>query len=132
MIGRISGVLVSKIPPQVLIDVRGVAYEVDVPMSTFYNLPLAGAEVMLFTHLVVREDPRHQGTERQHERGDHAGEQGHEQPQLPHLADGERVDREVDGARDRGGLVFELVRPFAHPPGPRGLSPPPRRVRSRR
>ena len=56
MIGRISGVLVSKTPPQVLIDVRGVAYEVDVPMSTFYNLPLAGAEVMLFTHLVVRED----------------------------------------------------------------------------
>jgi Holliday junction DNA helicase RuvA len=56
MIGRISGVLVAKAPPQVLIDVRGVAYEVDVPMSTFYNLPLAGAEVMLFTHLVVRED----------------------------------------------------------------------------
>ena len=56
MIGRISGVLVSKTPPQVLIDVRGVAYEVDVPMSTFYNLPLAGTEVMLFTHLVVRED----------------------------------------------------------------------------
>ena len=56
MIGRISGVLVSKTPPQVLIDVRGVAYEVDVPMSTFYNLPLAGAEVMLFTHLIVRED----------------------------------------------------------------------------
>jgi Holliday junction DNA helicase RuvA len=56
MIGRISGVLVAKTPPQVLVDVRGVAYEVDVPMSTFYNLPLAGAEVMLFTHLVVRED----------------------------------------------------------------------------
>ena len=56
MIGRISGVLVAKTPPQILVDVRGVAYEVDVPMSTFYNLPLAGAEVMLFTHLVVRED----------------------------------------------------------------------------
>ena len=56
MIGRISGVLVAKMPPQVLIDVRGVAYEVDVPMSTFYNLPLTGAEVVLFTHLVVRED----------------------------------------------------------------------------
>jgi Holliday junction DNA helicase RuvA len=56
MIGRICGVLVSKAPPQVLIDVRGVAYEVDVPMSTFYNLPLTGVEVTLFTHLVVRED----------------------------------------------------------------------------
>lgn len=56
MIGRICGVLVSKAPPQVLIDVRGVAYEVDVPMSTFYNLPQAGAEVTLVTHLVVRED----------------------------------------------------------------------------
>ncbi len=56
MIGRISGVLVGKTPPQVLIDVRGIAYEVDVPMSTFYNLPQGGAEVTLFTHLVVRED----------------------------------------------------------------------------
>jgi Holliday junction DNA helicase RuvA len=56
MIGRICGVLVSKAPPQVLIDVRGVAYEVDVPMSTFYNLPQAGAEVTLVTHMVVRED----------------------------------------------------------------------------
>ena len=56
MIGRISGVLVGKTPPQVLIDVGGVAYEVDVPMSTFYNLPQGGAEVTLFTHLVVRED----------------------------------------------------------------------------
>jgi Holliday junction DNA helicase RuvA len=56
MIGRICGVLVGKTPPQVLIDVRGVAYEVDVPMSTFYNLPAGGTEVTLFTHLVVRED----------------------------------------------------------------------------
>jgi Holliday junction DNA helicase RuvA len=56
MIGRICGVLVNKAPPQVLIDVRGVAYEVDVPMSTFYNLPQTGAEVTLMTHLVVRED----------------------------------------------------------------------------
>lgn len=46
----------AKTPPQVLIDVAGVAYEVDVPMSTFYNLPNVGDNVMLFTHLVVRED----------------------------------------------------------------------------
>lgn len=56
MIGRISGVLLEKNPPQILIDVRGLAYEVDVPMSTFYNLPQTGAEVVLYTHLVVRED----------------------------------------------------------------------------
>ncbi|MGH8635994.1 MAG: Holliday junction branch migration protein RuvA [Burkholderiales bacterium] len=56
MIGRINGVLLEKNPPQILVDVRGVAYEVDVPMSTFYNLPQTGAEVMLHTHLVVRED----------------------------------------------------------------------------
>jgi Holliday junction DNA helicase RuvA len=56
MIGRISGVLLQKNPPQILIDVRGLAYEVDVPMSTFYNLPQTGAEVVLYTHLVVRED----------------------------------------------------------------------------
>jgi Holliday junction DNA helicase RuvA len=56
VIGRISGVLLEKNPPQILVDVRGVAYEVDVPMSTFYNLPQTGAEVALYTHLVVRED----------------------------------------------------------------------------
>jgi Holliday junction DNA helicase RuvA len=56
VIGRISGVLLEKNPPQILVDVRGVAYEVDVPMSTFYNLPQPGAEVVLHTHLVVRED----------------------------------------------------------------------------
>jgi len=56
MIGRITGILIEKTPPQVLIDVRGVAYELDVPMSTFYNLPQTGAEVVLHTHLVVRED----------------------------------------------------------------------------
>jgi holliday junction DNA helicase RuvA len=56
VIGRISGVLLEKNPPQILVDVRGVAYEVDVPMSTFYNLPQIGAEVVLHTHLVVRED----------------------------------------------------------------------------
>jgi Holliday junction DNA helicase RuvA len=56
MIGRITGVLVEKRPPQVLVDVQGVAYELDVPMSTFYNLPAAGGRVSLHTHLVVRED----------------------------------------------------------------------------
>jgi Holliday junction DNA helicase RuvA len=56
VIGRLFGVLLEKNPPQVLVDVRGVAYEVDVPMSTFYNLPQTGAEVTLHTHLVVRED----------------------------------------------------------------------------
>ena len=56
MIGRLSGTLVEKNPPQILLDVQGVAYEVDVPMSTFYNLPNLGDKVVLFTHLVVRED----------------------------------------------------------------------------
>ena len=56
MIGRLTGILVEKNPPQILLDVRGVAYEVDVPMSTFYNLPATGERVVLFTHLVVRED----------------------------------------------------------------------------
>ena len=56
MIGRLSGVLVEKNPPQILLDVQGVAYEVDVPMSTFYNLPATGDRIALFTHLVVRED----------------------------------------------------------------------------
>jgi len=56
MIGRLSGTLIEKNPPQILLDVQGVAYEVDVPMSTFYNLPILGEQVTLFTHLVVRED----------------------------------------------------------------------------
>jgi len=56
MIGRLSGTLLEKNPPQLLLDVQGVAYEVDVPMSTFYNLPATGQPVTLFTHLVVRED----------------------------------------------------------------------------
>jgi Holliday junction DNA helicase RuvA len=56
MIGRLSGTLVEKNPPQILLDVRGVAYEVDVPMSTFYNLPGVGETITLLTHLVVRED----------------------------------------------------------------------------
>ena len=56
MIGRITGVILEKHPPQVLVDVQGVAYELDVPMSTFYNLPASGARITLHTHLVVRED----------------------------------------------------------------------------
>jgi holliday junction DNA helicase RuvA len=56
MIGRLSGILLEKNPPQLLLDVQGVAYEVDVPMSTFYNLPALGERVTLWTHLVVRED----------------------------------------------------------------------------
>jgi holliday junction DNA helicase RuvA len=56
LIGRLSGKLAGKQPPQVLVDVGGVAYEVDVPMSTFYNLPPTGDAVSLYTHLVVRED----------------------------------------------------------------------------
>ena len=56
MIGRLTGTLLEKNPPQILLDVQGVGYEVDVPMSTFYNLPDLGARVTLYTHLVVRED----------------------------------------------------------------------------
>ncbi|TAK43856.1 MAG: Holliday junction branch migration protein RuvA [Betaproteobacteria bacterium] len=56
MIGRLTGRLVARHPPQVLLDVGGVAYEVDVPMSTFYNLPGTGEAVTLHTHLLVRED----------------------------------------------------------------------------
>ena len=56
MIGRISGTLLAKQPPQVLVDAHGVAYELDVPMSTLYSLPAAGEPVVLHTHLVVRED----------------------------------------------------------------------------
>ncbi len=56
MIGRIAGILAEKNPPQVLVDVNGVGYEVDVPMSTFYNLPAAGEKVVLLTHFAVRED----------------------------------------------------------------------------
>lgn len=56
MIGRITGTLLEKNPPQVLVDVQGVGYEIDVPMSTFYGLPKLGDHVALFTHMVVRED----------------------------------------------------------------------------
>ena len=56
MLARLTGTLAEKSPPQVLVDVAGVGYEVDVPMSTFYNLPEPGERVTLLTHFVVRED----------------------------------------------------------------------------
>ena len=56
MIGKLTGTLLEKSPPQVLIDCGGVGYEVDVPMSTFYGLPHLGEKVALLTHFVVRED----------------------------------------------------------------------------
>ena len=56
MIGKLTGTLLEKSPPQVLVDCHGVGYEVDVPMSTFYNLPAVGETVSLLTHFVVRED----------------------------------------------------------------------------
>ena len=56
MIGRLKGLLLSKQPPTLLLDVNGVGYEVDAPMSTFYQLPDVNQEIILHTHLVVRED----------------------------------------------------------------------------
>lgn len=56
MIGRIQGILLQKNPPQLLVDCQGIGYEIDVPMSTFYNLPAVGEKVTLFTHLAIRED----------------------------------------------------------------------------
>ena len=56
MIGRLTGTLAAKTPPQLLVDVGGVGYELDVPMSSFYNLPGLGERVTLLTHFVVRED----------------------------------------------------------------------------
>ncbi len=56
MIGFLRGKLVAKQPPQLVVDVGGVGYELDAPMSTFYGLPGTGSDVHLFTHLVVRED----------------------------------------------------------------------------
>jgi Holliday junction DNA helicase RuvA len=56
MIGRLTGLLLEKNPPLITVDVHGVGYDIDVPMSTFYNLPGVGERVALFTHMVVRED----------------------------------------------------------------------------
>lgn len=56
MIGRLTGVLVEKHPPHVLLDVQGIGYEIDVPMSTYYELPANGIEITLYTHLSIRED----------------------------------------------------------------------------
>lgn len=56
MIARLNGILIEKSPPQVVIDCNGVGYEVEVPMSTFYNLPELGVKIQLFIHFVVRED----------------------------------------------------------------------------
>jgi Holliday junction DNA helicase RuvA len=56
VIGRLSGKLLAKHPPQIVVDVHGVGYELDVPMSTLYQLPATGADVSLLTHLIVRED----------------------------------------------------------------------------
>ena len=56
MIGKLTGTLAERNPPQIVIDCGGVGYEVDVPMSTFYNLPQVGAKVSLLTHFIVRED----------------------------------------------------------------------------
>lgn len=56
MIGRLRGVIVEKQPPHLLLEVGGIGYELEAPMTTFYDLPETGATVTLFTHLVVRED----------------------------------------------------------------------------
>ncbi len=56
MIGRIAGILLEKSPPRVLVDCQGIGYEIDVPMSTFYQFPALGERVVLLTHLIVRED----------------------------------------------------------------------------
>ncbi|MEN8108687.1 MAG: Holliday junction branch migration protein RuvA [Pseudomonadota bacterium] len=56
MIGLLRGIILSKQPPQLLLDVQGVGYELEAPMTTFYDLPAVGAEITLFTHLAVRED----------------------------------------------------------------------------
>jgi holliday junction DNA helicase RuvA len=56
LIGRITGVLIEKRPPQVVVDAQGIGYEIDVPMSSFYNLPATGEKVVLLTHFIVRED----------------------------------------------------------------------------
>ncbi len=56
MIGKISGKLIERHPPRIIVDVHGVGYEIDVSMSTFYQLPATGSDISLYTHLIVRED----------------------------------------------------------------------------
>ena len=56
MIGRLTGGLLEKISPKILVEAVGVGYEVEVPMSTFYNLPATGERVTLYMHFLVRED----------------------------------------------------------------------------
>jgi Holliday junction DNA helicase RuvA len=56
MLSRLAGILLEKNPPQILLDCNGIGYEIDVPMSTFYNLPATGEKVVLHTHLAIRED----------------------------------------------------------------------------
>lgn len=59
MIGQLRGTLLEKQPPQLLLDVNGIGYEIDAPMSTFYRLPEIGQEITLLTHFIVREDAHH-------------------------------------------------------------------------
>jgi Holliday junction DNA helicase RuvA len=59
MIGQLRGIILEKQPPQLLLDVNGVGYEIDAPMNTFYQLPDVGQEVTLHTHFIVREDAHH-------------------------------------------------------------------------
>ncbi len=59
MIGQLRGIILQKQPPQLLLDVNGVGYEIDAPMSTFYRLPEIGQELTLLTHFIVREDAQH-------------------------------------------------------------------------
>ncbi len=59
MIGLLRGIILEKLPPQLVLDVNGVGYEIDAPMSTFYHLPDIGQEVTLHTHFIVREDAHH-------------------------------------------------------------------------
>lgn len=59
MIGQVRGILIEKQPPVLVVDVHGIGYEIDAPMSTFYQLPEVGCEVTLLTHFVVREDAHH-------------------------------------------------------------------------
>ncbi|WP_159991813.1 Holliday junction branch migration protein RuvA [Pelistega ratti] len=56
MIGRITGILIEKLPPHICVDINGVGYDLEVPMSTLYDLPDLGGKVSLFTHLAIRED----------------------------------------------------------------------------